>query len=217
MWSAHRVVHSECHLRKAFKIPLLSQVGDLRDQLKRSKLRASGGLDAQTIELIELKAGTRLKGKLFVCNARWRAPVLLYKLTKRVTPQYVELVHQENQASLKEVNDVKNLLFRTLQDLKSKRKPEIKRRLENKIRNLVCVACACARISLLSCVAQKMERVTLKNEKNAFVTDCNDLASVFEDKNKLEHKLSMTRRKITKILKNPDEEPDIDRFIQSCR
>ena len=34
---------------------LQEEVHDLRDQLKRAKARAGGGLDASTIELIELK------------------------------------------------------------------------------------------------------------------------------------------------------------------
>ena len=63
-----------------------------------------------------------------------------------------------------------------------------------------------------------MERITLKNEKNAFVTDCNDLSSVFEDKNKLEHKLSMQRRKIVKMLKSSDtDDAEIERTIQATR
>lgn len=63
-----------------------------------------------------------------------------------------------------------------------------------------------------------MERITLKNEKNAFVTDCNDLSSVFEDKNKLEHKLSMQRRKIVKMLKSSDtDDAEIERTIQATK
>jgi len=82
------------------------------------------------------------------------------------------------------------LLLRTLSDLKSRRKPEIKRRLENKIKNL------------------KLERHTMKEEKNNFVTDCNELSSVFEDKNKLEHKLSQFRRKMKKTLASPDDQSE---------
>ena len=70
-------------------------------------------------------------------------------------------MHQENQASLNEVAEVRELLMRTLQDLRSQRKPEVKRRLENKISDL------------------KKERHTLKEEKNDFVADCNDLSTVF--------------------------------------
>jgi hypothetical protein len=45
---------------------LTDEVGDLKDQLKRTKAKAGGGIDAQMIELIELKAGTT--EFVFVCH-----------------------------------------------------------------------------------------------------------------------------------------------------
>jgi hypothetical protein len=159
---------------KAMVSDLREEVDDLRDQLKRAKARGNGSaaLDASTIEALELKA------------------IIGYKLTKRVTPRDVDVVHGENQTTLREVGEVKGLLLRTLSDLKSRRKPEVKRRLEAKIKNL------------------KVELHTMKEEKNNFVTDCNELSSVFEDKNKLEHKLSQFRRNMKKLLASADHSDD---------
>lgn len=88
---------------------------------------------------------------------------------------------------MKEVADVKELLLRTLEDLKAKRRPERKRRLENKITNLA------------------PEKQTLKNQKNEFVIQCNELSKVYEDKNKLEHKMSNMRRRLRRMLKHGGE------------
>jgi hypothetical protein len=90
---------------------LKAMVADLREEVDDSarpaeasqgaRRPAARALDASTIEALELKA------------------IIGYKLTKRVTPRDVDVVHGENQTTLREVGEVKGLLLRTLSDLKS--------------------------------------------------------------------------------------------------